>query len=377
MILRNGVRAVLLFGMLHSLMAAVQPSAITDQAAFDRTIAAIRADANSYDKFKEPVTTDLIGKSFSITIPVEQGGEGRGTAFYDYKDGKLILDVSPSKAWPFLAGPKDALPVLIVSENTKTTGKYIGQNAFGATAEVTRFRNMGAGIAIVESPKPMLSPMRTGMGANILDDSDWWIALSLPPSEAKELALNSVAVVQGTYSKLPTGGVGFCDKGIVTATIDKPSNYSSEKCYIGARISRIALIDKRTNTLLREWTNASAPRLGPELWGGIRAGMNKYELKAAQPSMTDYGSFEAEGLKAMVEMQKGVASKVRVWTGGMAGKGLVAALTQRYGQPLQQKCYVTACEGKWRVNERIDAYLSLGGDITYQLATDQPPIGFR
>lgn len=105
--------------------------------------------------------------------------------------------------------------------------------------------------------------------------------------------------------------------------------------------------------------------------------MNKYELKAAQPSMTDYGSFEADGVRATVEMQKDVAAKVRVSTGGMAGKGLVAALTQRYGKPIQQKCYVTACEGKWRVNEQIDAYVSLGGEITYQLSTDQPPIGLR
>lgn len=373
----SALKFALLAGGWAALAAANETASITDPAAFYRTIAAVRADANSYDKFKEPVATNLIGKSFAITMPLQDGGEGRGIAFYDYDGGKLILDVSPKNAWPFLAGPKEALPVLILSDNTETTGSFIGQNAFGVTAEVTNFRNQGAGIAIVDSPKPMLSPMSARIGANLLNDSDWWVALDLPPSEAKALAINTVAVVQGAYATLPSGSVGFCDKGISTATIDKPSNYSSEKCYIGARISRIALIDKRTSKVLKEWTTATDPILGPDLWAGVRVGMNKHQLKAVQATMTDYGSFEANGLKAMVEMQKGLASKVRVWIGGPPDKHAVAAMTQRHGQPVMAKCFVTTCEAKWRVNAEVDAYLSISGQLTYQLSSDAPPIGFR
>lgn len=354
-----------------------QSASITDEAAFQAAIAAIRADANNYDKFKEPVSTGLIGSSFVITMPVEDGSEGQGVAYFDYEEGKLILNVSPSNAWPWLDGPKTSMPVLIVSDDSKMTGTYIGQNAFGVTAEVKNFRNVGAGVAIVSSPKPMSSPMRSKIGAKYHEDTDWWVTYNVPPAEAKALALNTYAVVQGTYSMLPTGKAGFCHKGGLSATIDRPSNYSTEKCYVGAKITRIAFINKADGSVLKEWTMANSPRLGPELWGGIRIGMDKNDLKAAQPTITDYGSFEANGLSATVEMEKSVVARVRVRAPGYADKHVVAALTQRYGQPLMSKCYVTSCEGKWRVNGQVDAYLSIGGWVIYQLSDTEPPIGFR
>jgi len=371
------VRAIaLLVAGFAGAAVAREPAAITDEAAFRQAIAAVRADAKNYDKFKESVDTGLIGKPFAISMPVQQEIEGQGVAFYDYKDGKLILDVSPQNAWPLLAGPKEKLPTLILSDSTKMTGKYIGQNAFGATAEVRDFRNSGAGIAIVDSPKPMLSPMRAAMNAKLLEDTDWWVALDLPPTEAKALALNAVAVVQGTYAKLPSGSVGFCSTGSVSATISSPSNYSSEKCFIGAQVSRIALIDKRTNAVLKEWTTASNPILGPELWGGVRAGMNRHQLKQAQLNITDYGYLAANGQSAQVEMEKDVASKVRVRLDGFSGRPLMDMLTRQYGQPLASKCISTLCEGRWRVNSQVDAYLSITGEVTYQLSSDEPPIGF-
>jgi hypothetical protein len=354
-----------------------QSSSITDEESFRAAIAAIRADSNNYDKFKEPVSTTLIGRSFAITMPVQDGGEGRGIAYYDYEDGKLILNVSPSNAWPLLDGPSASMPVLIVSDDSEMTGSYIGQNAFGVTAEVRNFKNIGAGIAIVGSPKPMASPMRTKIGAQYLEDTDWWLSYDLPPSEARALALNTHAVVQGTYSMLPTGKAGFCHRMGLAATIDKPSNYSTEKCFVGAKITRIAFVNKLNGTVLKEWTTANSPRLGPELWGGIRVGMDKNDLKAAQPTITSYGSFQANGLSATVEMQKEVVARVRVSAPGYTDKQVVAALTQRYGQPLTSKCYVTSCEGKWRVNGQVDAYLTIGGGVIYQLSDSEPPIGFR
>ena len=370
-------RAGLLIGRGACVVAAKQPASITDQPGFEKAVAAIRADAQNYDKFKEPVGTDLIGKSFAITMPIQQESEGQGVAFYDYENGKLILDVSPQNAWPLLSGPSEALPTLIVSDTTRTTGSYIGQNAFGVTATVTDFRNSGAGIAIVGSPKPMLSPMRSRIGASILEDTDWWLALDLPPAEAKALALRTVAVIQGTYAKLPSGNVGFCSTGGISATIDSPSNYSSEKCFVGARISRIALVENGTDKVLIEWTTANNPILGPELWGGVRSGMGKSELKSVQPSITEYGSFESSGQRVSVEMRKGVASKVQVHSSGSSGRPLMDALTRQYGQAIVGKCITSnLCEGRWQANTKVDVYLSITGDVTYQLSTDEPPIGF-
>jgi hypothetical protein len=372
-------RASILVGIWAATLGADRPAAITDEAAFNAAITAIRADANNYDKFKEPVATDLIGKSFAITMPLlQEGGEGRGLAYFDYNDGKLLLNVSPSNAWPWREGPGQSMPVLIVSDSSKMTGTYVGQNAYGVTAEVRNFQNVGAGIAIISGPKPMLSPMRAAMNSKYGEDTDWWLTYQLPPSEAKAVGLNTNAVIQGTYANLPSGKPGFCDLGISTATIDSPSNYRSEKCFVGASITRIALVNKTTGAVLKEWTLANAPRLGPELWGGIRVGMNKYDLKAAQPSITSYGYFEANGLKASVEMLKDVAAKVRVNAPGYPTEAVVAALLQRYGQPVASRCITKrVCEGKWRVSEKVVAYLGIGGEVIYQLATDEPPIGFR
>lgn len=270
------------------------------------------------------------------------------------------------------------MPVLNVADNTKMTGTYIGQNAFGAQARVRNFKNVGAGIAIANSPRAMPSPLNVAIKARYADNTDWWLTYDLPPSQAKAVALNTVAVVQGTYAKLPSGKVGFCHTGGVTATIDKPSNYHSERCYIGADVTRVALVNKATGAVLKEWTSANSPALGPELWGGIREGMNKHQMKAVHPTITDYGSFEANGVSAMVEMRGSAASKVRVVAQGYADQAIMASLTQRYGQPVSSRC-ITArvCEGKWRVSSNVVAYLSIGGQVTYQLATEEPPVGFR
>ena len=353
----------------------LEPS-ISDGAAFAHGIAAIRADANNYDKFKEPVQTGLIGHSFKLTLPATSETEGSGTAFYDYKDGKLVLDVSPSNAWPTLAMPGEGSPVLLVTSNTKTLGSYLGQNAFGATAKVTSFKNVAAGIALVNTPKPMLSPMRAIIGGNLLENTDWWIARDMPPADAKALAASTVAVIEGVYTKLPSGAEGFCQSGGVSATIDSPSDYQTEKCFVGANVSRIALLNSRTGEILKEWTTTSDPVLGPELWGGIRVGMNKYQLKAAQPSITDYGYVETNGHGAQVGMSKGVVSKVEVRYPGTSGKALMGMLTSQYGPPASSKCFGDLCEAKWYVNRDVTAYLGIGTGVTYELSSDPPPVGF-
>jgi hypothetical protein len=371
------VSSIVVWVIAAAVAAPAQPEpSITDGEAFARGIAAIRADGNNYDKFKEPVQTGLIGHSFKLTLPATSEIEGQGTAFYDYKDGKLILDVSPSKAWPTLGRPRDGFPVLLVTSNTKTLGSYLGQNAFGATATVTSFKNLGAGIALVNTPKPMLSPMRASIGGNLLEDTDWWVSWDMPPAEAKALAKDTVAVIEGVYTKLPSGAEGFCQSGGVSATIDRPSNYYTEKCFVGANVTRIALINSATGTVLKEWTTATDPVLGPELWGGIRVGMNKYQLKQVYPAITDYGYIEGAKRGVQVGMAKGVVSKVEVRHLGSSGKAVVAMLTSQHGRPASTKCYGDSCYAKWYVNRDVTAYLTLGTGVTYQPATDPPPIGF-
>src|SRR4051794_26635787 len=105
-LLRAGIQVSLVLGF--ATCGAASPrmeQIITDPAAFVSAIAAVRAEAHATDKFAEPAPFPLEGKTFRLTIPAIEGGEGRGTVFYDYEDGALIIDASPRNVWPTLAGP--------------------------------------------------------------------------------------------------------------------------------------------------------------------------------------------------------------------------------------------------------------------------------
>lgn len=354
---------------------ALQAQTVTDPGAFASAIDAVRSASRSTDKFAEPPPFAIEGKSFRLTIPAKDGSEGQGAVVYDYKDGTLTLDVSPRNVWPTLVGPKEKFPAFIVTEDTRNLGSYVGQNAFGATARVTSLKNIGAAIAIVSSPKPMLSPMRTSIGGAPLEDTDWWIRLQLAPTEAKTVALDTIGIIEGTYTRLPSGKAGACHFGGVSATIDRPTNYSSEICYVGAHVKRIALVRRSTGAVIKEWTLENSPRLGAALWGNIQAGMNMRELREPYPTITSYGYLEADGVQ--VKLSKEVVSAVEVRNWSAKGKRLAKLLTEKYGTPIEIRCdYDSICEGQWKVSEGVSAYLTLLGWVTYQPTDSAPPTGY-
>ncbi|WP_288804430.1 hypothetical protein [uncultured Novosphingobium sp.] len=353
---------------------AASAQTITDPAAFAAAIAAVRDNQHPTDKFAEPPAFPLDGKAFKLTIPAIDGSEGSGSVVYDYKEGSLILDASPRNVWPIMTGPSDALPSFKVSENTKSLASYVGQNAYGATARVTAFKNTGAAIAFVSAPKAMLSPSRTRMGAQILDDTDWWLKIELPPSEAKALANDVVGVIEGRYARLPAGTPGACMSGGATATLDHPTDYYSETCYIGANIDRIAFVRKSTGEVIKEWTSENSPRLGRVLWGKVQEGMTMRDLRAVYPSITSYGYIESEGVQ--VNLTKQVAASVEVRNLGVKGKALAKQLTDKYGPPIAIDCkYESLCQGEWKSGEGISAYMGILG-IQYQPSDAKPPIGY-
>ncbi|MGS1018108.1 hypothetical protein [Allosphingosinicella humi] len=347
---------------------------ITDPAAFASAIAGVRAGDRSTDKFAEPVPLPIEGKSFRLTMPALDGSEGQGTVFYDYADGVLILDASPRNVWPTLAGPSESLPSFKVTDNTQDLGSYVGQNAYGATARVSVFKNSGAAIAILSSPKPMLSPMRVKIKASNLDDTDWWVKLELPPAEAKAVANDTIGIIEGEYARLPSGKAGACMSTGVSATINRPSSYSSETCYVGAHIERIALVRKSTGAVIKEWTNDTAPRLGPVLWGKVQVGMNKRDLTTVYPSITSYSYLESDG--AQVNLEKQVVASVEVRNWPVKGTALAMLLTEKYGQPIEIDCkYEYICQGQWKVAEGVSAYMTTLG-VLYQLTDTKPPITY-
>lgn len=307
-------------------------------------------------------------------MPAIDGSEGQGTVFYDYSDGTLIIDASPRNVWPTLAGPSESLPSFKVTDSTRDLGSYVGQNAYGATARVSVFKNTGAAIAILSSPKPMLSPMRVKINAQVLDDSDWWVKLEMPPAEAKIVANDTIGIIEGRYARLPSGKAGACMSGGVSATIDRPSSYSSETCYIGAHIDRIALVRKSTGAVIKEWTNDNSPRLGSALWGKVQVGMNRRDLAAAYPAITSYGYLEGEGVQVTFEKQVVASVEVRNWPA--RGKALAKLLTKEYGPPIEIDCkYDSICEGQWRASEDVSVYMTIMS-VIFQPKSAKPPTGY-
>ncbi|MFL0588090.1 hypothetical protein ACH0BU_15805 [Sphingomonas olei] len=366
-------------GLVAGLLAtSAHAQTITDAAAFNGAIETVRKGNASTDKFAEPIRLPIEGKAFKLTMaPEEWATEGGGALLYDYKDGALVLDLSPTTVWPLLAGPKERLPALKVSSTTANLGSSLGQNAFGAVAEVRTFRNKGAAIAILNSPKPMISPRREAIGAKYLEDTDWWVRLDLPPAQAKAMAADAIAVVEGTFAPLPNGQAGACHFGGVSATIRNPTNYSSEVCYVGANITRIAITRKSTGEVLKEWTLDNSPRLGPVLWDKVRVGMTPRELKAIYPTFEGdrYGWVNG----ASLTLDKGVVSKVEVQHDGPErGKAVVKLLTTQYGAPIASRCIgATLCEGEWKVSDGVVVYLSITNRLSYQEADAPPPVGYN
>lgn len=344
---------------------------ITDSPAFNSVISGLHRNAIPTDKFAEPLAFPLDGKSFKLTIPAADSNEGSGGVIYDYKDGVLTLDVTPTTLWP-RSGMSETLPGIIVSSNTKNLGTSLAQNAFGAVAQVRSFQETGAAIAMVSSPKAMLSPLDTDHHFDNMKNSDWWVRLTLTPSQAKAIALDTIGIVEGTYTKLPSGSAGACHFSGASATIDQPSSLSIEICYVGANITRIALARRSSGELIKEWTLENSPHLGPVLWDNIRAGMTKLELATAVPAITDYGYIEAD--EAQVEMTKEAVSSIQVRNWPAKGKALAKYLTARYGTPREIDCgFDATCEGKWAAGEGVAAYM-INGWVTYQLEGDKPPV---
>jgi hypothetical protein len=371
--LKTVVQATFALGLAAlSLSSAAHAQTITDPAAFASAIKAVRAEAHPVDQFAEPAKLPIEGQTFRLTMTAEMGLEGRGKVVYNYKDGALVLDASPHKVWPTLVGPKESLPAFDVTDSTQNRGSFVGQNAYGAKATVSVLENTSTAIAILSGPKPMASPIRASLGGGVLEDTDWWIKLDLPPAEAKAVANDVVGVVEGRYARLPSGKAGSCMTSGVSATIDQPASYSAETCYIGAHIDRIALVRKSSGEVIKEWTNENSPRLGPVLWEKIRVGMNKTDLAFAYPAATGPGSLESENV--WVKYKQEVVSSVEPQNWPAKGRDLAKLFTQKYGKPIKLDCSIS-CYGKWKVSDDVLVYMT-SLSVIFQLASAEPPIGY-
>lgn len=330
---------------------------------FARAITSLRADARNRDKFKEAITLGVSGKPFKLEMPF-RSAIPNGAGVFDYRDGKLILGFTMNKMQLGGSQSEDAVRVFLVSYNERSVGNWKAQNAFGAKTTVNDIKVTGAGLAVIQAPQQSLGPPEYSAG--------WWITLPMPPSQAKKLALEGVAIAEGTFVTLPSGAEGFCASDWRAATIGNPTSLELQNCYLGVNISKIKFINKRTGALIKEWQGTDI-ELGPQLWRGIRIGMNAEQVKAVFPDFT--GSFvQRDGTTIYLVTKDDLVSAVRISI-GLNSRRFFTGLSEQLGAPITSKCFPSECQAKWIRNDGVAVYLSRR-EVLIQSVDERPPFGF-
>ncbi|NIJ09401.1 hypothetical protein FHS31_003033 [Sphingomonas vulcanisoli] len=354
---------------------------------FDRAMAAARSDEHQTDQFAaSAVDPAIVGKPFSFALPAEQY-PGAGRPKYTYENGVLTLDLETGYVRAPVARGKLGLNMMhsiLVQESHKMTGRYVGQNAYGATTEVTSFSGKSNALALVTQPAMMLSPSSFDRGLTMLEGTSYWVRLPLEPAAAKTIALDADVVVEGTYTKLgDTDKIVGCEISGGSATISLPVDSFDERCFIGVKVSRIAFVRRSTHEVIKEWTQSETAD-GPLLWHQVRAGMNRYQLKAVEPSLSE-GSYpplkDQEGHTVNVETDPNhLVTAVQVnYSTSRSARDLLRELTATYGSPVASQCFgsrdYSSCEGEWNGPGGTVVNLSIMNEVTYRLSGSKRPTG--
>lgn len=235
------------------------------------TFRAVHRDysAQLTDKFAE-TTADpsVMGQRFKFVGRLHSGqvsGGPPGDAWYTYDDGKLRLNFNPREnyAGAGISGPKYF--VGIIGGSRVPTRSYVGSNAYGVSARVQVERLEENGLAMLERPEGEVSPykssipMSPGLAARLPPDpkDTYWVEYALPGPQAKRLAQDAGLLVEGTIAALADGTLSYCEGTYIGAKIDNPLEIYGSKCWIGARVSRMAFIRMSTGEVLKEWVSSS------------------------------------------------------------------------------------------------------------------------
>lgn len=256
--------------LLALLLTAAGPSETSLQAAF-------RAAHHDYlaqidDSFSEPTADPkTIGEEFKLVINIYDGQAHEPSfsdAYFTYESGKLRLIFSPSEA-PF--GSELGSPRYLVGEiggRVRSRYGYLGANAFGASAKVTAKRVEVDVLAMLDRPEGEVSPY-TSVYSSLpnslrptvqLPRDKYWIELIISGSEARKLAADAGLLIEGTIGALAGDKLNHCKGFYAGATIETPNEVYGQRCWVGARVSKIAFIRRSTGEILKEWDAGTVGR---------------------------------------------------------------------------------------------------------------------
>lgn len=190
-------------------------------------------------------------KPFKVELTTRDGdtlGMGASSAFWTYRNGALRVSLSmydaprgyPSRTEGFNIGGK------------MTSGKpYRGSNAFGASTMVAVERWRHDALVVVDRPRGEPSKIEGLSGDAKLDDFS--VRLPISGDAARRLTPSLRVVVEGATAPLPDGAVMDCATRSLEPRIDAPIDTTDVRCWIGAKIDRIAIVDATSGTILKEW----------------------------------------------------------------------------------------------------------------------------
>ncbi|WP_421935546.1 hypothetical protein [Phenylobacterium sp.] len=178
------------------------------------------------DAFSASPTAKYRGRDFVLYQTLRQADgssyvETNGRWSYDKDASALLFELKNSSEFD-------------LHYQERTIGRFMAQNAFGAKWPAVH-REM--------------SQLAVETSFHMADD----FAFKASPDEARALTAAVYLRIEGRLS--PTiDELLRCSHETESATVDDPVQWDNTRCTLAAELSRVSLIDKRSGSVLKEWT---------------------------------------------------------------------------------------------------------------------------
>lgn len=201
-----------------------------------RALATARANAVALDRdqFANQQSLDeFVGQEFTATVKAQAKYADGVLALYRFSD-----EVQPNQEAE-ISDPHrfERHRGLELSADFKETGRSVGQNAFGARAEVRHFRGVQDTLMFMNRPRDLYYEFRK----------------PLPGPDAKALAERAVIIVRGRVDRSESGKVAGCNSLYLDATIDMPNTGVVQQCWVAIRVEAIELRASANGGVLAAW----------------------------------------------------------------------------------------------------------------------------
>ena len=206
------------------------------------------------DQFADAPAAPQAGAQFVVSMKfsdANEAGVGRSSErpYYTYGAGRLRLQATPSNQQ---AGPgQPTYPVMSIAHRTKPGKAYMGASAFGAAARIPATWLETDGVAMIVRPQGELSPYSRPLEGVAERRDTYWVEVELPGPLARQVALDARLLLEGSLQPLDGNRITACRTDHGAARIDSPTVVISRTCWIGAHVSRIAIVSR--GVTLREW----------------------------------------------------------------------------------------------------------------------------